>query len=311
MTMLIEYINTVGKMFIEFALPMLLQSSGVIALVLLAEMLLRKRKVHAAVRYWLCMAGLAQLILPVFLPVLGGLGNLAGQKGNPASFSGTGPDLGFAALSWQGMVLVIWVIMAAAMALFLLHRAILAQRIVARAKEAKSLMKGALWYCRKCLNVKQKVELKVTPMAASPAVHGLRRPVILIPHHLSPSLGSRHLRSVLLHELVHVKRGDLWLNMLQAVLQIVYFYNPLLWVANRKIRRIRDQAVNEQVISLMGEKACWYTDTLSNVERLSHGRASLSLRMTSVVESKRPGCTRPPNGSRPMTRTYDHSETPV
>jgi hypothetical protein len=59
-------INSFGKVFVGFALPMLVQSSIVIGIFLLAERLLRE-KVRAVFRYWLGMLIYAQLILPPLL----------------------------------------------------------------------------------------------------------------------------------------------------------------------------------------------------------------------------------------------------
>ena len=94
------------------------------------------------------------------------------------------------------------------------------------------------------------------------------------------------LRVVLMHELAHIKRGDLWVNLLQTLLQIVYFYNPLLWLANWAIRRVREQAVDETVQVALGDKAQQYPETLLNVARLAFERPALSLRLIGVVESK-------------------------
>jgi hypothetical protein len=72
----------------------------------------------------------------------------------------------------------------------------------------------------------------------------------------------------------------------QTVLQIVYFYNPLLWLANAMIRRVREQAVDEMVMVAMGETAQQYPDTLINVARMSLSRPALGLRLIGIVESK-------------------------
>ena len=89
-----------------------------------------------------------------------------------------------------------------------------------------------------------------------------------------------------MHELAHIKRGDLWVNLAQSLLQIVYFYNPLLWLANVVIRRVREQAVDEMVLVAMGEKSKSYPQTLINVAKLAFKRPALSLRLIGVVESK-------------------------
>ncbi|MHC4498592.1 MAG: M56 family metallopeptidase [Planctomycetota bacterium] len=291
MNTVFDQINTTGKAFVEFALPMLIQSSGLIAVLLLADFALRKR-VRAAFRYWMWILVPAQLVLPGLASLLM---NLRCWIGARAAYAGAAVEPvaaearvgATASVTWQGAVLLIWLAVVVCMAVFLFQRAILARRLVATAKKANYLMNGVLWYCRTCMGVKGEIRLKVSTRLASPAVWGLFRPVILVPHDLAPSLGSRHLRSVLLHELAHIKRRDLWVNLVQTVLQTVYFYNPLLWLANRRIRRVREQAVDEVVVTVMGEKAQWYPETLVNVSKRAFRRPVLSLDMIGVVESKK------------------------
>jgi beta-lactamase regulating signal transducer with metallopeptidase domain len=227
------------------------------------------------------MVVLVPLVLPTLLPLPTNLGYWFGDEVVYAA-----EEAGPTSLTWQGIVSVVWLAVAAGMVLFLLQRAVFARRLVAGARNANHLMNDTLRYCCRCMGVKGKVRLKVSPRVASPVVCGLFRPVILVPHNLAPSLGSRHLRAVLLHELAHIKRGDLWVNLAQTVLQIIYFYNPLLWLANSIIRRIREQAVDEAVLAAMGEKAPWYPETLVNVAKLTLGRPALGLCMIGVVESK-------------------------
>jgi beta-lactamase regulating signal transducer with metallopeptidase domain len=283
MDTILEQINSMGKAFVGFVLPMLVQSSVLIAILLLADLVLR-RKVRAVFRCWIWVLVLVQLVLPILLPLPTSLGHWFGDEiAYVAEEASVRP---VASVTWQGIVLVVWLAVAAGMVLFLLQRAIFAKRLVAGARKANNLMNDMLWYCCKCMGVKGKIRLKVSPKVTSPVVWGLLRPVILVPHNLAPSLGSRHLRAVLLHELAHIRRGDLWVNLAQTVLQIVYFYNPLLWLANAIIRRVREQAVDEAVLAAMGEKARWYPETLVNVAKLALGRPALGLCMIGVVESK-------------------------
>ncbi len=196
------------------------------------------------------------------------------------------PVVSVTPVSWQGIVFLVWLSAVAAMGLLLLQRVIFVRRLVAQAKEANDLMNDSLEYCRTRMGVRRKVGLKVSANATSPAVCGLFRRVILVPQNLAPSLGANSLRTVLLHELAHIKRGDLWVNLVQTILQVIYFYNPLLWLANAIIRRIREQAVDETVQVAMGEKAGQYPETLVNIAKLAFGRPALSLRLIGVVESK-------------------------
>ena len=79
----------------------------------------------------------------------------------------------------------------------------------------------------------------------------------------------------MLHELAHIKRKDIWVNTMQTFLQIFYFYNPLLWIANVIVRRIREQAVDETVLFHLGEKADTYSMTLVDIAEIAFARPSL------------------------------------
>ena len=319
MNLILEHINSIGNGFVDFALPMLLQSSVLIAILLALDFILRK-KVRAVFRYCVLMLIFVKLVLPVSLSSPISLAylfgdELAGVKSaniitalNPViepTLQSVKPALpppsaadaelvtvesaavpASAELSWQGLVFVIWLVVVMAMLLLLIQRAVFVCGLVSQAKPANGLMTDALDFCRNKLGIKSEVGLRVSANATSPAVCGLFQPVILIPQNLGSTLGADGLRTVLLHELVHVKRGDLWVNLIQTLLQIFYFYNPLLWLANSIIRRIREQAVDEAVQVAMGEKAEQYPETLVNVAKLAFKRPALSLRLIGVVESR-------------------------
>ena len=319
MNAILEQINSIGKVFVEFALPMLVQSGVLTAVLLLADLALR-RKVRAVFRYWLWMLVLAKLILPASLSSPVSIGHLVGnelqsvkismpeiiaapQAAEPVSIetanrefivpqksasepAAVQPKIIVTPVTWQGVVFLVWLAVVIAMGLLLLQRAVFVCGLVAQAKEADSLMNDTLKFCCGQMGLKGRVGLKISANATSPTVCGLFRPVILVPESLGTSLGVGHLRMVLLHELAHIKRGDLWANLVQTILQIIYFYNPLLWLANAVIRRIREQAVDEMVQVAMGDNANLYPQTLLDVAKLAFRRPALSLRLIGVVESK-------------------------
>ncbi len=269
-----EFINSIGGAFVRFAWPVFVQSSAVIVLLLAADLVLRER-VRAVRRYWLWMLVFVALVLPA--PPLARITRtaLVGTSGRA-----------MVALAWQGWVLILWAAGMLVMAAFLIRRALAMHRLVSRAREANGFMRDVLKYCCKCMGVKRTVRLKVSVDVDGPVVCGLIRPVIVMPHDLAPTLGSRHLRAILLHELAHVKRADQWVNLAQTVLQVVYFYNPLLWLANRTIRNLRDQAVDETVLATMGEKVRWYPETLAGLASFVSEPSAFGAGLIGVVESQ-------------------------
>jgi len=82
-----------------------------------------------------------------------------------------------------------------------------------------------------------------------PAVFGLVRPRVLIPKGLASTLDAAELRLVLLHELGHLRRADLYYHALLAVLQAVHWFNPLLWFVFRRMHDDREMATDALVLS--------------------------------------------------------------
>jgi len=165
----------------------------------------------------------------------------------------------------------------------LIRRARAACRRLDNVPPANNLMNDILFYCRKRMGIHGKVYLKVGPAGIRPSVCGLLRPVIVVPRNLTPTLGSRHLRDVLFHELAHVKRHDLWVNLAQNVLQVLYFYNPLIFVVNAAIRRLREEAADETVLATVGDPDHRYTQRLSEVESITIKDPPPSLHLIGVA----------------------------
>jgi len=339
MNTVVEIINTAGRAFIEFSLPMFIQAGVLILILLVADAILRRR-VRAVFRYWIWMLVLVKLVLPPSLgsPVSVGtwfgdtldvptasllepepplavepeIAELpptisailappdpriaepfvqpsAAKPVSPAELAEKRPSIQTPAvsLSSQGLLLVVWAAVVLALVLLLIQRAFFVRGLLGQSEEASRDTLNELENCRRRLGLRRAVALRLSPNATSPAVCGLLRPVILIPQSIAPRLQAHDLQAVLLHELAHVKRGDLWVNLVQTLLQIAYFYNPLLWLANAMIRRTREQAVDETVLVAMGETARQYPEILVNIAKLAFTRRpTLSLRLIGVVESK-------------------------
>lgn len=191
------------------------------------------------------------------------------------------------ALTWQAVVFVIWSIGAAILSLLLIRRLLFVRRLITQSEPAKNSYINILDQCRQQLGIKRRTELRLSGKSQSPAVCGFFRPVILIPNGLLEKLSPDKLRAVLIHELAHIKRGDLWVNCIQTFLQIIYFYNPLVWLANAIIRRTREQAVDEMVLVALGYGAESYSNTLIDIAELTFFKTRMSLRLIGVVESKK------------------------
>lgn len=82
----------------------------------------------------------------------------------------------------------------------------------------------------------------------APMLAGLFHPVLLLPERL-PS--SETLHYVLLHELVHCKRKDIWLKALALLANSLHWFNPMTWYMTRLVERDTELACDETVLTYL------------------------------------------------------------
>lgn len=98
------------------------------------------------------------------------------------------------------------------------------------------------------------LELRMTPVLlqssriVSPTVVGILRPTILLPFALVTSLSPEELSSILAHELAHVRRFDLWVNLFQRCVESLLFFHPAVWYLSRGISREREYCCDDVAI---------------------------------------------------------------
>jgi BlaR1 peptidase M56 len=78
-----------------------------------------------------------------------------------------------------------------------------------------------------------------------PKVVGLIWPRILIPVSALSGLSAAELELILIHELAHLRRHDMWVNLVQRVFEAVLFFNPAAWYLSRRIGILREFCCDE------------------------------------------------------------------
>ena len=125
----------------------------------------------------------------------------------------------------------------------------------------------------------------------TPALHGLLRPVLLLPRGFTASFTAEELRHVVLHELWHVRRLDVAMSWLLAAAQAIHWFNPLVWFAASRIREERELSCDELALSLLEED-----------ERRGYGRTILKLLESCRVAAPVPALVGIVNGKEKMKR---------
>ena len=317
---LVTALNSVGEAFCKHASDVFVQSALLVIALFVVDLFLRRR-VRAVFRYCVWLLVLVKLVLPPTLSLPTSIGYWAGNhlpsslhvSDSPFDLPGlelaselpeeshvepsegateAGPPVAAANtplpdLTWKAVLLVLWVMGVLAFLALLVQRARFVRGLIAASVPATAEIAGVLEQCRRQIGVSLKTTVRVSETISSPAVCGLLRPIILIPAALVGKLSAEGLRAILIHELAHIKRADLWVNSIQTLLQVVYFYNPFVWFANSIIRKVCEEAVDETVLVTLGGRAKDYSNTLIDIGETAFWKADLGLRLIGVAESKK------------------------
>ena len=144
----------------------------------------------------------------------------------------------------------------------------------------------------------------VTDKIKSPALCGFVRPRLLLPQGLLEGLSLEELHYVFLHELAHLKRRDIYIGWWTAALQILHWFNPLLWLAFRRLRADQETATDALALSRMApEEPAQYGRTIvSLLERFAQPHyvpsvagileepSNIERRMSMIAKFKKNSC---------------------
>jgi beta-lactamase regulating signal transducer with metallopeptidase domain/outer membrane protein assembly factor BamB len=104
------------------------------------------------------------------------------------------------------------------------------------------------------LGLRGAVQLLQSTLAQVPIVVGYFRPVILLPVSLVTSIPASQLEAILAHELAHVQRHDFVVNLLQTLVETLFFYHPAVWWLSRQIRMEREHCCDDLVVKLLDNR---------------------------------------------------------
>lgn len=91
-------------------------------------------------------------------------------------------------------------------------------------------------------------KLICSPRTASPLTWGIVRPIVLLPVQALLWTEDR-IRLTLIHESLHIKRGDWVVQLLGCFICAIQWFNPLVWIAYRRLSIEREQSCDEQVVA--------------------------------------------------------------
>ena len=303
---------------IAYHLPPLLKASwqgGVLILLVLAVQWAFGRRLSPRWRHALWLLVLIRLALPSTIPSPVSLFNLLNFSPAPVSLSRENatpsapnmaaqstpvvhmefPEASSAlqhAASWQSglsflLLPWLWLSGASALAIYLLITHLrFSKRIVNRRPLIDEAVLNLLEDCKQQMGVRVPITLVETGDVGSPALFGFVRPRLLLPVGLTRSFSLEELRYVFLHELGHIKRHDILVGWLMMGLQILHWFNPLVWLAFHRMRVDRELACDALALSFTRENENQpYGDTIIKLlERF--GRSAWAPSLAGTAENK-------------------------
>ena len=100
--------------------------------------------------------------------------------------------------------------------------------------------------------IARRVLIATVDTACSPAVVGIVTPVILVPATILTGSSPDQLRAILAHELAHIHRWDVLTNVLQLLVESLFFHNPFVWLLSAQIRHEREACCDASAAECCG-----------------------------------------------------------
>lgn len=124
--------------------------------------------------------------------------------------------------------------------------------------------------------ITRRVQLAESTCVDTPMVIGYVKPLIVFPAGMVSGLPTEQLELIVLHELTHIRRHDYIINILQLLMEAVFFFNPFVWILSTRIREEREHCCDDAVVQHSG-KASLYAVTLAQLEEARLHRAPVAL----------------------------------
>jgi beta-lactamase regulating signal transducer with metallopeptidase domain len=127
----------------------------------------------------------------------------------------------------------------------------LIQRLRAVANvEAPATVRASFRRISASLGLRHPVLLRVSTAITGPVTVGALRALVLLPLSAVTSLGPDELEVVLAHELAHVRRADFLWNLVQILVETLFFFHPAVWWIGSRIRHERELCCDDLALSV-------------------------------------------------------------
>jgi beta-lactamase regulating signal transducer with metallopeptidase domain len=255
---------------------------GALLLGVAAAAAIALRQASAAARHAVWAGALAaSLVLPL-LDAVGPAWRLAILPAAEPAFGMVAPTA--TTVAWLPSILVaMWLVGLLGVTARWIASALAARRLAQRARDLDDIVwRADTARYGNALGLRRSVALRTTPALTSPVAWGFRHPVLILPEE-APKWSPERRRAVLMHELAHVRRRDCLTGLVAEAACAVHWFNPLAWIAYRRLHVERERACDDGVLR-GGLVASRYASHLLAVAReAGRARESRALRLAPAL----------------------------
>jgi beta-lactamase regulating signal transducer with metallopeptidase domain len=242
-------------------------SNVILALLLVLAARVAQRLAWHAVAHTLWVFALVKLVTPPLVDVP------LGRSPQPTACAlGTcgcahhAPAPGFARDTLPWLLLAVWSAGAGATVWLARRRLAWFRLLASHARPAPPEWQALASRLASELSIRRPPEVLAVPGRLPPlVVPGLVRPRVLVPTDLLDKLNAHQKTALLMHELVHIKRGDHLVRVLEFAVRVVYWWLPGVAVIGRQLRACEESCCDAAVVERLPEARRGYASLLLDV----------------------------------------------
>lgn len=110
--------------------------------------------------------------------------------------------------------------------------------------------------CKNKVDLNNNITILNTDLVKTPGIFGFIRPKLLLPIGINKRINYNELQYIIFHELSHLKRKDIIVNCVTCILQVLHWFNPIIWYSFYRMRQDREVACDALALSYVNADEC-------------------------------------------------------
>ncbi|MDD5017662.1 MAG: DUF6034 family protein [Eubacteriales bacterium] len=157
-------------------------------------------------------------------------------------------------IDWTAWVLALWAAGVLAAGTIRGLCALNLRRSIRHARVAPAVRVMTIFeQCRQQLGIKRRVAVVTQSALCMPVIMGAVHPTLVLPDDIGAQ-DDAAIRHICMHELAHVKHGDLIVLLALNILGAVYWFNPFVWLCFRLVRKDMETACDQRTLGVLGNE---------------------------------------------------------